>query len=156
MTTTCVHLSLHYDDELELTPSRAPAQIVGMNWLEIKAGGWQHKRDKISSCQYEIECECVPLPPLSLAPRRRPELTLEPPCSHTALISHEAVGDWSGVAPLRILSFDIECAGRKGIFPEADKDPVIQIANMVTRQGALSLPAPSSDPSFPPLEERES
>ena len=127
-----------------------------MNWLEIKAGGWQHKRDKISSCQYEIECECVPLPPLSLAPRRRPELTLEPPCSHTALISHEAVGDWSGVAPLRILSFDIECAGRKGIFPEADKDPVIQIANMVTRQGALSLPAPSSDPSFPPLEERES
>ncbi|KPV78544.1 uncharacterized protein RHOBADRAFT_50999 [Rhodotorula graminis WP1] len=85
--------------------------IVGMNWLEIKAGGWQHKRDKISSCQYEIECD------------------------HSALISHEAVGDWSGVAPLRILSFDIECAGRKGIFPEADKDPVIQIANMVTRQG---------------------
>jgi len=39
------------------------------------------------------------------------------------------------MAPLRILSFDIECAGRKGIFPEADKDPVIQIANMVTRQG---------------------
>ena len=80
------------------------------------------------------------------------------------------------IAPLRILSFDIECAGRKGpylpfskscmyfddvvcwrelwrivnvlwcrydvdvllcagIFPEADKDPVIQIANMVLRQG---------------------
>ena len=35
------------------------------------------------------------------------------------------------VAPLRILSFDIECAGRKGIFPEPEKDPVIQIANMV-------------------------
>lgn len=33
------------------------------------------------------------------------------------------------------MSFDIECAGRKGIFPEPDKDPVIQIANMVTRQG---------------------
>jgi DNA polymerase delta subunit 1 len=39
------------------------------------------------------------------------------------------------VAPLRILSFDIECAGRKGIFPEPEKDPVIQIANMVVRQG---------------------
>ncbi|KAJ6624961.1 DNA polymerase family B-domain-containing protein [Mycena sp. CBHHK59/15] len=39
------------------------------------------------------------------------------------------------IAPLRILSFDIECAGRKGIFPEAEMDPVIQIANMVTRQG---------------------
>ena len=36
---------------------------------------------------------------------------------------------------MRILSFDIECAGRKGIFPEPEKDPVIQIANMVVRQG---------------------
>jgi DNA polymerase elongation subunit (family B) len=44
-------------------------------------------------------------------------------------------GEWLANAPLRILSFDIECAGRKGIFPEADKDPVIQIANMVIRQG---------------------
>jgi DNA polymerase delta subunit 1 len=33
------------------------------------------------------------------------------------------------------MSFDIECAGRKGIFPEAQIDPVIQIAAMVTRQG---------------------
>jgi len=42
---------------------------------------------------------------------------------------------------LRILSFDIECAGRKGIFPEANVDPVIQIANMVTRQGVhCSIP----------------
>lgn len=54
---------------------------------------------------------------------------------HDDLISHAAEGDWSGIAPLRILSFDIECAGRKGIFPEAEIDPVIQIANMVTRQG---------------------
>ena len=44
-------------------------------------------------------------------------------------------GEWSKVAPVRILSFDIECAGRKGIFPEPEKDPVIQIANMVVRQG---------------------
>ncbi|GAA6035190.1 hypothetical protein JCM8097_006411 [Rhodosporidiobolus ruineniae] len=85
--------------------------IVGMNWLELKAGSYQHKTTRISNCQYEVECD------------------------HSALISHEAVGDWSHVAPLRILSFDIECAGRKGIFPEPDVDPVIQIANMVTRQG---------------------
>lgn len=39
------------------------------------------------------------------------------------------------MAPLRILSFDIECAGRKGIFPDAKVDPVIQIANIVTLQG---------------------
>jgi DNA polymerase delta subunit 1 len=39
------------------------------------------------------------------------------------------------MAPLRILSFDIECAGRKGVFPETNEDPVIQIANVVTRHG---------------------
>ena len=50
-------------------------------------------------------------------------------------VSHPAEGEWQNIAPLRILSFDIECAGRKGIFPEAERDPVIQIANMVVSQG---------------------
>ncbi|GAA5828493.1 hypothetical protein JCM5353_002695 [Sporobolomyces roseus] len=85
--------------------------IVGMNWLELPAGGWNLAKKPQSNCQYEVECD------------------------HSALISHAAEGDWSHIAPLRILSFDIECAGRKGIFPEPDIDPVIQIANMVTRQG---------------------
>lgn len=40
------------------------------------------------------------------------------------------------MGPLRILSFDIECCGRKGCFPEPDKDPVIQIASLVTVQGS--------------------
>lgn len=31
------------------------------------------------------------------------------------------------MAPFRILSFDIECAGRKGHFPEPKHDPVIQV-----------------------------
>jgi len=31
------------------------------------------------------------------------------------------------MAPFRILSFDIECAGRKGHFPEPTQDPVIQV-----------------------------
>lgn len=51
---------------------------------------------------------------------------------------HAAEGEWSKLAPLRILSFDIECAGRKGIFPEPEQDPVIQIANLVTVFGSLS------------------
>jgi DNA polymerase elongation subunit (family B) len=55
------------------------------------------------------------------------------------IVSHAPEGNWSKIAPLRILSFDIECAGRKGIFPEASTDPVIQIANMVTRQGLFSI-----------------
>jgi DNA polymerase delta subunit 1 len=42
------------------------------------------------------------------------------------------------IAPFRILSFDIECQGRKGFFPDAEHDPVIQIANVVTLQGATT------------------
>jgi len=55
--------------------------------------------------------------------------------SYRDLIAHPCDGEWAKMAPLRILSFDIECAGRKGIFPEATQDPVIQIANVVTRYG---------------------
>ena len=55
------------------------------------------------------------------------------------MLSHPAEGEWQKIAPLRILSFDIECAGRKGIFPEAEKDQVIQIANMVIIQVGTTL-----------------
>ncbi|CAN6567191.1 unnamed protein product [Malus baccata var. baccata] len=51
------------------------------------------------------------------------------------LISHTPEGEFSKMAPFRILSFDIECAGRKGHFPEPNHDPVIQVANLVTMQG---------------------
>jgi DNA polymerase delta subunit 1 len=37
--------------------------------------------------------------------------------------------------PLFCKRLDIECAGRKGIFPDPDHDPVIQIASIVTLQG---------------------
>ena len=55
------------------------------------------------------------------------------------MLSYPAEGEWQKIAPLRVLSFDIECAGRKGIFPEAEKDQVIQIANMVVVQVRLML-----------------
>jgi DNA polymerase delta subunit 1 len=52
------------------------------------------------------------------------------------LESHSPDDDeWSKLAPLRIFSFDIECVGRAGYFPEASQDPVIQIASIVTIQG---------------------
>lgn len=44
------------------------------------------------------------------------------------------------MAPLRILSFDIECQGRKGYFPEAEQDPVIQIANSLSVYGRNTGP----------------
>ncbi|GMK56891.1 hypothetical protein CspeluHIS016_0307310 [Cutaneotrichosporon spelunceum] len=87
--------------------------IVGMNWIEVPPGTYEmlSGSEKRSSCQYEF--------------------TLH----YKDLVSHAPEGDWLKIAPLRVLSFDIECAGRKGIFPEANIDPVIQIAAMVTRHG---------------------
>ncbi|KKY17429.1 putative dna polymerase delta catalytic subunit [Phaeomoniella chlamydospora] len=60
---------------------------------------------------------------------------IEAYCHYRDLIAHANDGEWAKMAPLRVLSFDIECAGRKGVFPEANQDPVIQIANVVTRYG---------------------
>lgn len=37
----------------------------------------------------------------------------------------------SDMAPLAILSFDIECISESGAFPVADKDPIIQIGNVL-------------------------
>lgn len=91
--------------------------VVGCSWIELIPGKWQlrgqngHKLAHISRCQLEVDV------------------------AWDAFIAHEPEGEWSKVAPFRILSFDIECAGRKGIFPEPQHDPVIQIANMVIRQG---------------------
>lgn len=67
--------------------------------------------------------------------RRQSNCQIEAEISYRDLITHKPEGEWSKMAPLRIMSFDIECAGRKGIFPEATHDAVIQIANIVTRYG---------------------
>lgn len=62
-------------------------------------------------------------------------LQIEVDITYNDLVARKSEGEWNKIAPLRILSFDIECQGRKGHFPEAEKDPVIQIANTVTIMG---------------------
>ncbi|KAM1443501.1 hypothetical protein ACFX2I_039776 [Malus domestica] len=84
--------------------------IVGGNWIEVPAGKYKTTKP-LSYCQLEFHC-----------------LYLD-------LISHTPEGEFSKMAPFRILSVDIECAGRKGHFPEPTHDPVIQVANLVTMQG---------------------
>ena len=37
------------------------------------------------------------------------------------IVSHEPVGKWMSLAPIRVLSFDIECSGRAGHFPEVSR-----------------------------------
>ena len=88
--------------------------INGADWIELPSRTYSIRppHQKISRCSMEVDI------------------------FFNNIISHEAVGRWSTIAPLRILSFDIECQGRKGHFPEATHDPVIQIANVVTLQGS--------------------
>lgn len=95
----------------------ADTKVVGCNWIELPAG--KHKVRQSHQLEF--------------APTTRSQIEVD--VAWDDFVSHAPEGDWADVAPFRILSFDIECAGRKGIFPEAEKDPVIQIANMVIRQG---------------------
>lgn len=91
-------------------------ETVGCCWVELLGGKYQLRKPSgdfpaLSACQYEIDV------------------------AYDSMTCHTPDGDWQKIPPLRILSFDIECAGRKGVFPEPEHDPVIQIANMVARQG---------------------
>uniref|UniRef100_A0A7S4JRR7 DNA polymerase n=1 Tax=Odontella aurita TaxID=265563 RepID=A0A7S4JRR7_9STRA len=67
--------------------------------------------------------------------KRQTHCQLEVDISFNEIVAHEPAGEWNKIAPLRVLSFDIECQGRKGHFPEAEMDPVIQIANVVSVYG---------------------
>ncbi|RAL14858.1 DNA-directed DNA polymerase delta POL3 [Aspergillus homomorphus CBS 101889] len=104
---------LTFDNIQYLLRFMIDVDISGMSWVEAKAGKYRifGPREKMSNCQIEASID------------------------YRDLISHHPTGEWAKMAPLRILSFDIECAGRKGIFPEPNQDPVIQIANVVTRYG---------------------
>lgn len=88
--------------------------IVGGCWLEILKGNYTIRDEwrKVSRCQLEID------------------VVYEDVISHSPNIPK-----WSAIAPLRIMSFDIECMGRAGFFPEPSCDAVIQIASYVVLQG---------------------
>ena len=118
------------------------AGVVGCNWIELPAGKYS-LRNPSQTRQNGIGGVCPTTgytiiggggaPGNRLHPLTKCQLEID--ISFEDFISHPAEGDWQKIAPLRILSFDIECAGRKGVFPEAEKDPVIQIANVVVCQG---------------------
>lgn len=87
--------------------------MTGMCWVEVPPAKYDlmPQYDRQSNCQIEAHCH------------------------YRELIALGHDGEWAKMAPLRVLSFDIECAGRKGIFPEPNIDPVIQIANCVKIYG---------------------
>lgn len=66
---------------------------MGCCWIELPPGKWfKRSHNLISRCQLEVDV------------------------AWNEFIAHLPEAEWSTVAPFRILSFDIECAGRKGIF----------------------------------------
>lgn len=89
-------------------------KISGADWVTLPTGKYSVREvnQTLSRCTFELDV------------------------TYDNIITHESVGRYATIAPLRILSFDIECMGRKGHFPEAQHDPVIQIANTVSLQGA--------------------
>ncbi|PHH79304.1 hypothetical protein CDD80_5205 [Ophiocordyceps camponoti-rufipedis] len=107
------HGVMTYDNIQYVLRFMVDCQIQGMSWVEAPASKYRliPQNFRQSNCQIEAEV------------------------CYLDLVAHKPDGEWAKMAPLRILSFDIECAGRKGIFPEANHDPVIQIANVVTRYG---------------------
>uniref|UniRef100_A0A452TZ16 DNA polymerase n=1 Tax=Ursus maritimus TaxID=29073 RepID=A0A452TZ16_URSMA len=94
--------------------------IVGCNWLELPAGKYVLRQEgKVRGSPGVVATLCQ----------------LEADVLWSDVVSHPPEGQWQRIAPLRVLSFDIECAGRKGIFPEPDRDPVIQICSLGLRWG---------------------
>lgn len=88
--------------------------IYGVNWIELPRGSFTTRdpTTQMSKCQLEVDTDVK------------------------SLTSHAPHGTWSSIAPLRIFSFDIECAGRKGIFPDANIDACIQIASVIKEFGS--------------------
>lgn len=105
--------TISFDNLQYLLRMMVDCKITGMSWLSCPANRYTviQPNEKVSTCQLEVSI------------------------NYEDLISHKPEGKYLSMAPLRVLSFDIECAGRKGIFPEPEIDSVIQIANVVSKVG---------------------
>lgn len=69
-------------------------RILGCCWIELPANKWFKRNSETITSRCQIEADI----------------------SWIDFIVHAPDGDWSSVANFRILSYDIECAGRKGII----------------------------------------
>lgn len=108
------HLHPTYEsDILFVLRYMVDAEMTGFSWIKLEKGTYTFTapEDKASAQQIEVDC-CY---------------------ADVVVLGYE--DEWSKIAPIRILSFDIECMNRKGIFPEPEHDAVITIANQVTIQG---------------------
>ena len=88
----------------------ADTSVVGCNWIELPINKYKI-RSSSDRGEFDLKSRCQ----------------IEVDVGWDAFISHAPEGEWADIAPFRILSYDIECAGRKGIFPEPKIDPVLMM-----------------------------
>ncbi|OIR58514.1 MAG: DNA polymerase delta catalytic subunit [Amphiamblys sp. WSBS2006] len=86
-------------------------EMTGMCWITLPQNKYTEIWKKTTRCEMEVSIDAADM------------------------ICHDSAGEWSAIGPIKILFFDIECTGRGGAFPEAQKDPVIQIGNEITVNG---------------------
>ena len=86
--------------------------LTGGGWVEIPTGEWSYTDPPLSHAQHEATCKA------------------------TSFRCHRQGGRWDTIPAVRELVFDIECKGRRGVFPDAKVDPVIQIGNAVSEYGS--------------------
>lgn len=88
--------------------------LSGCQWCSLPFLQITTTSENISRCQYELNCHVDQL----------------------ELLDSEIHSD---LGPLRVFSFDLEAAGRKGVFPDPGIDPVIQISIHMETHGQETL-----------------
>ncbi|EDO07229.1 DNA polymerase B family protein [Babesia bovis T2Bo] len=87
-------------------------EITGGCWIRLPKGTYSIVADKTSHCSIEVSMDYKDLDPMPIE------------------------GEWQSIGPIRTLSFDIECVKFTGPgFPNANNDPVIQIASVLHTHG---------------------
>lgn len=102
--------------------------VVGCCWIELPKGKYRVREEKdalASDHQNPGKVGQLEFSFFSISTHLNVNIILFVPqvslCQYevdigwTDFISHPAEGEWQRIAPLRVLSFDIECAGRKGM-----------------------------------------
>ena len=85
-------------------------EMVGMSWVDVLKGTYMVRPRSHKKTTNQLEIDVV---------------------DYTTMVFHKKCeGQYAKIAPLRILSFDIECLSAKGKFPVSECDPIIQIANL--------------------------
>lgn len=116
--------------------------VVGCNWIELPAGKYKLRRCGDTDINRGFRSLCQ----------------IEADIAWDDVISHAAAGDWMKIAPLRILSFDIECAGRKGSsdpFSRSKHEPINRTESCI-RVHFRCLPRTRQGPGHPDREHGDS